>query len=249
MRGEGLGFPVSRMCRNPRADLVDAAAVRVHIARLESVGMSTAMIARAAGITDTQVSLYKAGQPTTRKAYADAILAVDGRPTKHQAYVLGVGSVRRLQGLARLGFTLDQIATEVGMSWSSLSRVRCSDGLVLWETHVAIRDAFDRFGIEGGSDIARRRAIRRGWVHPMLWNDIDDPFETTPTEDPSDAVMPDPVAVERLIAGLPVSAAAVDKREAFSVLLSRGMTMSGAATQVGINHQTAVRYSESEVAA
>lgn len=244
MRAEGLGFPVSRIGRAPRAvsDLVDASVVRDHIARLESVGMSIAMIARAAGITDTQVSFYKSGQATTRKAYADAVLAVDGRPSKHQAYVLGVGSVRRLQGLARLGFTLEDIATEVGMSWSSLSRVRRSTGVVLWETHVAVRDAFDSFGIDGGSDIARRRAIRCGWVHPLLWDDIDDPFEEAPTGDVGTSDVADPVAVERLIAGVPVKANPEDRREAFLQLLDLGWSLSSAGNRVRINHATAVEY-------
>lgn len=210
--------------------------------------MSVAMIARAAGVTDTQVSFYKSGQSTTRKVYADAVLGVDGRPSKHQAYVLGVGSVRRLQGLARLGFTLAQISVEVGMSWSSLSRVRCSTGTVLWETHVAVRDAFDRFGIDGGSDLARRRAIRAGWVHPLLWDDIDDPFEVPTVRDVVlDA--PDPVVVERLIAGSAVKASPADRREAFLRLVGAGWSVTLAGQRVRINHQTAVRYSESRVAA
>ncbi|WP_141215257.1 MULTISPECIES: hypothetical protein [unclassified Rhodococcus (in: high G+C Gram-positive bacteria)] len=244
MRGEGLGFPVSRIRRSSRADLVDTTAVREHIARLESVGMSIAMIARAAGITDTQISLYKSGQPSTRRGYAAAVLAVDGRPSKHQAYVLAVGSVRRLQGLARIGYTLEQIATEVGMSWSSLSRVRCSTGAVLWETHVAVRDVFNRLGIDGGSEIARQRAIRKGWVHPFEWTDIDDPFEVPSA--PEESGLPDPVVVERLMAGQPTNATREERKAAFFMLRESGMSVNAAADMAHISPRTAERYSNLE---
>lgn len=251
MREPYIGTALSRI-RAATADrqvMVPADPVRQRLQLLLDLGMSVSGIARAAGVSTALVTVIADGtQKTMRPVTARALMSVDGRAHKQQALVLNVGCRRRIEGLGVLGFSFPVIGAEVGadsrLVWQWQKR-----RWVTWATHERVRTAFDRMGPDGGNTKIRNIAARRGWVHPLLWTDIDDPFETTPTEDPSDAVMPDPVAVERLIAGLPVSAAAVDKREAFSVLLSRGMTMSGAATQVGINHQTAVRYSESEVAA
>ena len=237
----GLGYPLSRMYRTSRADLVDATEIREHITRLESVGMSVAMIARAAGITDTQVSFYKAGQATTRRAYAEAVLSVDGRPSKHQAFVLNVGAVRRLRGLAVMGFTLAEVGDCAGVTYQWVSAIRRAPGPVTWESHERVRVAFEALGSAGSSAKVRRMALRAGWVHPFGWVDIDDPFEVAGRVE--DSGLPDPVAVERLVAGVAVSASAVDRRAAFEVLLGEGMTVSGAAVRVGINYRTAVRLS------
>ena len=243
MRAPYIGTALSRIPISDRQDMVPTEPIARHIQKLLDVGMSKSGIARSAGVSTAMVSLMLSGKhKTTRRVVADAFLAADGRADKQQALVLNVGCRRRIEGLAVLGFSFPMIARELGIDHRSLWMIH-GRRWVSWETHERVRCAFDRMGIDGGNTKIRNVAARNGWVHPLLWDDIDDPFEVTPSDGGGGSDVADPVAVERLIAGVPVSAAAVDKREAFELLIGRGWTMSAAAAHVGINHQTAVRYS------
>ena len=147
-----------------------------------------------------------------------------------------------LEFLVSIGMNNYMIARAAGVSTTTVRNIRigAASGSTV-DVHRALMSVTPRPTKHQASVLSYGAVRRNGFVHPMWWDDIDDFFEV-PCE-PEDSGLPDPVVVERLIAGVPVSAAAVDKREAFEILVGRGWTMSAAAAHVGINHQTAVRYS------
>lgn len=224
-----------------RVDMMPVTEVVAHIEKLRGVGMSISMIARAAGVSDGLLSLMVRGkQSTTRRSYAEAVLSVDGRPMKHQALVLGVGTRRRLQGLAVTGWTLEQLAERLGTTKSRVRKLRESE-TVTWAVHQRVKALFESLG-DGGNRLARMHAERQGWRHPFDWLDIDDPF-AEPLEAAVKSDAPDPVVVERLVAGVKVPALQAEKRAALEKLLRRGWTVNAAAEFLGMNYSTAQKYS------
>lgn len=251
MREPYIGTALSRI-RAATADrqvMVPADPVRQRLQLLLDLGMSVSGIARAAGVSTALVTVIADGtQKTMRPVTARALMSVDGRAHKQQALVLNVGCRRRIEGLGVLGFSFPVIGAEVGadsrLVWQWQKR-----RWVTWATHERVRTAFDRMGPDGGNTKIRNIAARRGWVHPLLWNDIDDPFEPTPSDDAGGVDVPDPVVVERLVDGKPVTARIVDKKVALEVLVSKGMTVSAAGARVGMSYSTALRLMSEGVAA
>ena len=60
-------------------------------------------------------------------------------------------------------------------------------------------------------------------------------------EQPKDSGMPDPVVVERLIHGIPVTSSKQERTEALQVMLSKGITGSVIAQRLGISERTVDR--------
>lgn len=244
MREPYIGRVVTRRNMGRRDDMVPVAIVVDHIAKLRALGMSVSMIARGAGVSDQLLWLIiQQKQATTRRRYAEAVLSVDGRPSKHQALVLAVGAQRRLRGLAVTGWQLDAVAERLGTNKSRARKIRDST-VVSWGLHVRVRDVFDSLGPDGGNKLTRMHALRQGWVHPLSWEDIDDPFEV-PSE-PEDSGLPDPVVVERLMAGRPTDATREERKAAFLQLRESGMSANAAADLARISFRTAERYSNLE---
>jgi len=138
--------------------------------------------------------------PRTCKA-----LIEHGEPT--DGSVGSVGSMRRLQGLAYMGHTLEQQSAETGIPITTLHAIReARTGKVRTTTHNVIRDASDRIGITPGpSEVARRIAGSRGWVSLFAWDDdtIDNP-RAGPRGIPTARLVPvgiDEMAVQRRMHG------------------------------------------------
>lgn len=235
-----IGRPVTRLTLGPLTDMVPVAPVLEHISTLKAIGMRTNMIARAAGVSDETLRLMMAGSlSTTRRHYADAILSVDGRPTKHQALVLGIGTRRRLQGLAVTGWSLDVLGERLSANRSRMSKMRGSQ-IVTWGLHERVRAVFESLGPDGGSASARRHAVSRGWVHPLLWDDIDDPFETP--REVVDSGLPDEIVVQRLVDGRhDVIATKAERTEAVHILTARGMSIVEISERIAVSQRQVER--------
>ncbi|MFY2788491.1 helix-turn-helix domain-containing protein [Rhodococcus sp. MALMAid1271] len=204
--------------------------------------MTRSMIVRAAGVSPMAVVRIMSGQQKeTRKVIADAILSVDGRPSKHQALVLSVGTHRRLGGLFALGYPTVEISAALGVDTSWTLKI-LRQRFVTWETHMQVAEVYDGFGINGGNAKARAFAARRGFIHPMQWDDIDDPFEVPTTR--TDSGEPDPVVVDRLVDGKSVPATRSERWAAFELLRRRGMPESAIAERIGVEPRTVQRYSQ-----
>ncbi|HUX72259.1 MAG TPA: hypothetical protein VMV41_17240 [Cellulomonadaceae bacterium] len=165
--------------------LQDPGPLIAHVAALREGGMSARSIAAAAGVSLATVSALawpdRHGSARTRGVQRhthDAILAVRG---PHQAPPNGlvpiIGTVRRLQALARMGWTVRAIAATANMPHQSIAGL---DGArrIRKATADAITRVYNELSMRPGpSDITRRRAAAAGYAPPLAWDDdtVDDP--------------------------------------------------------------------------
>jgi hypothetical protein len=88
--------------------------------------------------------------------------------------------MRRLQGLARIGWPLEALAAELGWAKPTVSLL-CSGvryDLVHRATALRVAAVYDRLSMSPGpSARARQNAAKKGWQAPLAWDDdqIDDP--------------------------------------------------------------------------
>lgn len=94
--------------------------------------------------------------------------------------VSSVGVMRRLQALAFMGWSCQVIAERIGSHYRPLTRLR--DGgreRVMQSTHNRVDAVFRELAFveaPGHSGrVTRGAARKRGWVHALAWDDIDDP--------------------------------------------------------------------------
>lgn len=100
--------------------------------------------------------------------------------------VSNVGSIRRIQALQYLGWSVPKIAEHVGISDRHLYNLH-RHPTIYTSTAAAIAAAYERLAMllppetTTGERIsavrARNHARRNGWAPPLAWDDIDDPSE------------------------------------------------------------------------
>lgn len=93
------------------------------------------------------------------------------------AEVPALGTVRRLQALAAIGWPQTVMADRLGMTQSMLGN-RMGRTHVTAKTAAMIADLFTELqSVPGPSQISRQRAIAKGWEPPFAWDEesIDDP--------------------------------------------------------------------------
>lgn len=173
------------------------------------------------------------------------------REGRHRARLVpGIGSRRRLQALNALGWTLKQLAAELG--WSIQATQAVTTGvhpLVRASTRDAIAALYDRLGAtRGPSEVARTKALRRGYMPPQAWDDdIDNPAAAPLLDAPADPTYVDGVLVARVLDGKAPAAALSRAERAAAVQLGKrrgmpqyhlirvlqisGTTLAGLATQ------------------
>lgn len=182
----------------PRAD---AEPVRIHVLALDEAGMTRLAIARAAGTTHSVLSRL-VGTPQTRRVKtiravtAEAILAVrPGMGT--DLLVRGVGTQRRLRGLACQGWPNRIIAEHSGLAHHTVWRFMHSDAnlrVTASAESQVMAAARQLHGVDPavkGVDskrvaAARKRALDADWVPLAAWDDIDDPDAVPDLGEPID---------------------------------------------------------------
>lgn len=119
--------------------------------------------------------LLKGERPRMNRYTAAAIL--DLPPAEPPGRVAPTGSVRRVQGLAAIGWPLTQQAPDAGLHVQFLRDLVAGRYRRIPRQHaVAIeRLCRLRFLTPGPSKTARTVAARHGWVPVTAWEDIDDP--------------------------------------------------------------------------
>lgn len=115
------------------------------------------------------------------------------------------GAQRRLQALAALGWTFQDMAARLGCHRQSVHAI-LSEEHILASRHRAVCALYDQLCMtvpEGGyATRARRHAQRRGWLPPLAWDDIDlDPRPPARGRNTRSHTDVDPILVERLVAG------------------------------------------------
>lgn len=167
----------------------DAAPVRAHLKLLAAAGIGPSRIPGLAGVPVIAVTrlLYR-NPPILRikTATAEAILALrpDRALQSERALTASLGSARRLQSLAAVGFPLSHAPRLLGLSDRTTRHAMSHDRLFA-STAWTIAEAYERLkdqdpaghGVSAqASAYARGHAARQGWPRPEQWDgEIDNP--------------------------------------------------------------------------
>lgn len=215
--------------------LVDAEPVRAHVDKLRAAGMGVRTMEAVTGVSRMTISGIVWGRPGEKPS---------ARVTEHTALILlslrpdlelladgarfdGRGTRRRLQALARCGWTTTAIARRVDVSPHVLAPLYTSKRVIarsarlvvtiydaLWDKQPPLSTPTER----AMAARTRDRAKRLHWHGPLAWDDID----TDPTPITAPRVNePDDVAVEAAIAGHRVHLTPADRRAAVRILHDR----------------------------
>lgn len=125
----------------------------------------------------------------------------------HYRHVDATGTRRRIEALAYLGWSGVQIGELVGMSAEHVRQLRHQQN-VTRNMAALIAEAYDRLSMQRPPETTRTErhnasrqrglALRRGWLPPLAWDDID--RDEAPHCGDGDN-LPDPVVVDRILAG------------------------------------------------
>lgn len=179
-----------------RYHLTDAEPARRHVRALMAAGMGWKRVAKAAGVASSTLYplLYGRGgtdprppRKQIRKALEAKLLAVTP-DLAAGSFIDNLGSVRRLQALAAIGWSQHRLAQIFGMFPGNFGKVihgergsiRLSTAKQIevffdenWDKEPTPETRFERAGITR----AKREAAAKGWVTAAAWDDIDDPTE------------------------------------------------------------------------
>lgn len=158
---------------------------RQRVQELLDAGLTQATIADLSGLnTRTIAGLLNGEYDTVFESTVRALNAVRLPPLERlnpQALIANIGTARRLQALAAIGWEAGKIRAELGWAQPQLTRIRSgTQRQVTVAVAIQVRDLYTRLHlIDGGGGLkSRRYAIRAGWALPLEWDDIDNPDET-----------------------------------------------------------------------
>lgn len=170
--------------------MVDAAPVRAAVHTWRTEGFYWREIAETLMLSVPRTIDIAQNEATTvdrrLAAQIGALRPIRHRPQVPEGMVEATGSVRRLRGLARLGFGCEEIAAHYGLGTKRLGEIRnakCS--WVTEATHDAIRNLTMELVVRppvAGTEEQRRkratvasRARSKNWSSLAAWEDLDDP--------------------------------------------------------------------------
>jgi hypothetical protein len=160
--------------------------VRKHVLLLLDAGHSQRTIGEAAGIPPATIdNILRRSLSVTPRTF-DAVMSVEIRPPwetpgvtlRPRNKIPGTGTVRRLQALARMGYSVLGIAERTGLNEVYLRiLIRSPHSLVTVRTARTVRE-FYRWALAREPDGKFRNRSRswaesNGWLGPGHWDDID----------------------------------------------------------------------------
>ncbi|WP_032402453.1 hypothetical protein [Rhodococcoides fascians] len=225
----------------PKAHKVGLEPAREHIIHLSDLGMTRCMIARGAGLSERPILDIVRRRPSYILAQTQQmILAVSPRPNPQQALVLSYGARRRIEGLAVMGWSIREIARRENVQDMTVKRPR-SAPRIQWRVHTLIADVYEELShIRCDNTRTILWAQANGFVHPMLWDDIDDYYEV-PVE-PVDTKIPDEIVIQRLADGRAVDRVSkVERAAAVQILTDRGLSSAEIAGRMRVSQRQVVR--------
>lgn len=163
--------------------LISRDALLPHIQELQGSGMSQALIARHANVSQTTISYLINGKiQSCTRAKALGILSVRPGQFDDRAERPALGASRRARALYAIGHGRDSISAASGLSACTIGQIANSRyTLIDGRIDAAIRLAYRLLGdTPGPSQKAARRAASQQWAPPGAWDDdtIDDPTAT-----------------------------------------------------------------------
>lgn len=162
---------ISRRC--------DATQARVHIHRLTAHNWSHRQIAEASGVARSTITVIAAGQKTTSRQNAMAILAVQigPVPAERPKTTDATGTIRRIRGLAWMGYSHVSLSRRLDMTEDRLSGIaRGAFSVVRISEARKIAKLYRELSqTPGPNKRAAQGARKKGWHGPLAWDDIDNP--------------------------------------------------------------------------
>lgn len=156
--------------------LVDAAPAVEHLDKLDRVGMSRQQVVKLTGLHHTTVYRLEPGTRVHSRT-VETILSVEPLPpgAPGDFLVLAVGSTRRLQGLAALGWPPNLVADRMGMAnqrWH-IRQIMLGENRRVWNsTARMINDVYEVLsGSIGPSTQAKAEAVEHYWAPPLAWDE------------------------------------------------------------------------------
>lgn len=155
--------------------LASTTEARAHMLKLRALGMPAHVVASQAGVSRGVAQRIAAGtQTTANRTTVVRILAVQPAPTL-ATKVSSIGAQRRLQALAYMGWTNEQIEDRMGAGVTMTSWILRHDRITQ-ELHQRVCAVYDDLWDQTppdsyGSRRAAARARSRGWVGPLAWDD------------------------------------------------------------------------------
>lgn len=179
-------------------------------------GWTGRAIASACGLPPYYFHSHLADYRRGRKRHLGPNLALMihnmSRPT--EGHVGALVSRRKLQALARIGYSLPILHEETGVKVTTLSMIRSRNERCTAAVANAIADAYDRLHMTpGGNDAAAGFAREQGWPPPLAYDDIDDP-----DDQPSGAR----------------DAQQIDRRSSLLEMVARGDGLTAVTRQLGV---------------
>lgn len=161
-------------------DLIPSDEVRRHVKALQAAGMGRRTIAKRSGVSETVVSRlagldHSKPADRVRPATAAKLLAVTPDRLAPKALVPSRGAVRRLQALVTIGHTQSSLAAGIGWTPANLGPLVLGQRPYITQaTHDLVAALYGHLSMTpGGSTRSRNLALRKGWVPPLGWDDID----------------------------------------------------------------------------
>lgn len=216
---------------------VDAAEVQAHIDALVAAGWTLHMIAEEAKLSKSTVLGVRKRQ-WVQGPTAEAIFAVRLRRVLvavPAGMVPVVGASRRVQALAWMGWSLQEQANRVGMYLQQVWQVAwAKQSAVTVATDQTFRDLFEQLSAtRGPSKRAHNAAVRKGWMPPLAWDDLDNPAERPNLG--GDEVVADEVTLERALQGEAVDLTDAERAAALLAGVAAGEAVSPMAKRLGIS--------------
>ncbi len=158
--------------------------------------------------------------------------------------VSSLGTARRLQALAAIGWSVIALADQLGYHRSGVANLQVRRrAQILRSTADRVAEVYERLSMTlGPADVrTRKRAARLGWAPPLAWDDID-----SPTGRAAGVVLDlavDEVAVMRAMEGdrAGIRLSRTDSQEAIRRLRGMGVSTAEIARRVGVSHRTVDR--------
>jgi len=169
-----------RIVRNERGipAFIPGRVVAAHLHKLIDSGLTRLDIAAQSGVADRTIRrILTVGDTQVQRPKAAALFAV--KPLDRGGRVDTTATVRRIQGLAALGWPIGWTAREVGHGPQYLFAILNGSGTTLQAaTEQRVAEVAGKYGTrQGPSKSVRGCARRNGWAPLAAWDDdtIDDP--------------------------------------------------------------------------
>jgi hypothetical protein len=240
----------------------DAGVVREHLTALRAAGIGVQRIAELTGLSLSHVRILADtrldASATTKRVRPDTVdrilaIPVSAATRAPRSQVAALGTVRRLQALARLGWSLESLADLLGRRPASLRRSMAGD-TVTAETARSVADLYARLEAKrppqltaeqrAAADAVRQEATERGWLSPMAWDDVDTDPSPPPTPPACTGPDVDDVAIERALAGDAVTydqLTTSEQQTVVATLTARGRSIRDIAAQLRTTKRTVSR--------